>query len=659
MWDGTRVLLPPSFSWGSRVSNNSRTTRRRTSASRARTSRRARDVSISLTKVAGRHTLKTGFYNPYSNKQQVQGGAAGGPALNFQQDTVGTNPCDTSFGFANAAIGCFSSYAQGSKGVEGNYIYNNVEGYVQDNWKVNRKLTLDYGVRFVHQTPQYDALGQASNFFVDKWTRSAAPTLYVAGCANGVYPCTGTNRQAMNPLTGQFLGPNTHAGDRHDRAQHRQPTNGLVQAGKGIPLTTYLQPALGVAPRFGMAYDLTGRQQHRPARRRRALLRSAVGQRRVHAGAESAGAAFGHAAIRPAADARHRRPRHRGAAVAVSVYEYDSPLPSSTQWNGGVQMALPWSSVLDVEYVGQHGYNIVEGINLNAVDFGIAVPAAEPGSDARRRRRRARRRCRPTRCARSAATARSPRTSRAAGARYHSLQLSFNRRFRNGLSFGFNDTIGLSSTRQHGGAAAAQRGRHGHATAPIRRRPTSCCRTIPIRHMMKANFVWDLPDLKSSAGALRALGLVVNDWQFPASGPRRPAARTRSAYSYQSGGGNVNLTGSPDYGARIRIVGDPGSGLHERSVPAVQHGGVPGPAGEQRRPRVRHRLPARLLPSALDLSIARNIRLRAGGTSSCAPTCSTRRSGGHHRPQHDAAYVEPERSGDERRAGVRPDHRAC
>ena len=35
--------------------------------------------------------------------------------------------------------------------------------------------------------------------------------LYVAGCANGVSPCTGTNRQAMNPLTGQFLGPNSRA----------------------------------------------------------------------------------------------------------------------------------------------------------------------------------------------------------------------------------------------------------------------------------------------------------------------------------------------------------------------------------------------------------------------------------------------------------------
>ena len=46
-------------------------------------------------------------------------------------------------------------------------------------------------------------------FPAGRWSRSAAPTVYMFGCANGVYPCTGTNRQAMNPLTGQFLGPNT------------------------------------------------------------------------------------------------------------------------------------------------------------------------------------------------------------------------------------------------------------------------------------------------------------------------------------------------------------------------------------------------------------------------------------------------------------------
>src|SRR5262249_36773550 len=110
IWDGTHVLLPPSFSFGSRVANAPPNI-----GFPSQNQASSLDVSVSLTKVAGRHTLKTGFYNQYSNKQQVQGGANGGPTLNFQQDTSGTNPCDTSFGFANAATGCFSSYAQGSK----------------------------------------------------------------------------------------------------------------------------------------------------------------------------------------------------------------------------------------------------------------------------------------------------------------------------------------------------------------------------------------------------------------------------------------------------------------------------------------------------------------------------------------------------------------
>ena len=129
------------------------------------------DVVASLTKVMGRHTMKTGFYNSHSLKREnnVQGAADNFGTLNFAQDTVGTNPFDTSFGFANAAIGSFSSYAQASRYVEGNFTYNNTEGYIQDNWKVNTKLTLDYGVRLVHAQPQHDSLLQSGNFLPDKW----------------------------------------------------------------------------------------------------------------------------------------------------------------------------------------------------------------------------------------------------------------------------------------------------------------------------------------------------------------------------------------------------------------------------------------------------------------------------------------------------------
>ena len=76
---------------------------------------RTQDVAISLTKVAGRHTIKGGFYNNHSFKAQNTG--AGGMAnlsfqgyVNFGNDT--NNALDTGFGFANAATGVFTQYLQ-------------------------------------------------------------------------------------------------------------------------------------------------------------------------------------------------------------------------------------------------------------------------------------------------------------------------------------------------------------------------------------------------------------------------------------------------------------------------------------------------------------------------------------------------------------------
>ena len=43
-------------------------------------------------------------------------------------------------------------YGQQSRFIEGSFIYDQADWYVQDNWKVSiAKLTLDYGLRLVHQ----------------------------------------------------------------------------------------------------------------------------------------------------------------------------------------------------------------------------------------------------------------------------------------------------------------------------------------------------------------------------------------------------------------------------------------------------------------------------------------------------------------------------
>ena len=116
-WDGSRIWKVPSFHLG----QSDRWKQRRGRAAQCRLPRLpqrqqdARISSISLTKVAGRHNFKTGFYQTHSLKRE-NGGAATVAGNNFgdvsfANDTA--NAFDTSFGFANAAIGSFTSFTPG------------------------------------------------------------------------------------------------------------------------------------------------------------------------------------------------------------------------------------------------------------------------------------------------------------------------------------------------------------------------------------------------------------------------------------------------------------------------------------------------------------------------------------------------------------------
>ena len=255
IWDGTKMSLVPQFSWGGRVANGPPNFPFPGWLNTNQTT----DMTISLTKVKSSHTLKAGFYWNHSFKAQQSLAGTWQGSINFGNDA--NNLLDTQFGFANAAMGVFSSYSQLSKYVEGNYVYNNIEGFIQDNWRVNSRLTLDYGVRLVHQQPQYDALGQGVNLLPDKWSLSSAPLYYLAGCATTA-PCSGSNRQAKDPRTGQLLGPNTAVAIGTLVPGSGNFINGLVPSGTDpVPTTTYNWPTLRPAPRFGVAYDVTGKQR--------------------------------------------------------------------------------------------------------------------------------------------------------------------------------------------------------------------------------------------------------------------------------------------------------------------------------------------------------------------------------------------------------------
>jgi hypothetical protein len=615
-WDGTRIWKVPSFSWGNRIVggnsippnihypgflNVNRTT----------------DFSASLTKVAGSHTLKAGYYQTHSLKREnnVSGGDNFG-AISFANDTVGVNPFDTSFGFANAAIGSFSSFTQASAYVEGTFNYDNREFYAQDNWKVNNRLTLDYGIRFVSATPQHDTLLQSGNFLPDRWSLSDAPVLYVAGCANGVYPCSGTNRQAMNPLTGQFLGPNSTLAVGTVVLNSGNFTNGLFQSGKGIAETTYTFPKLVVGPRFGMAYDVSGTQ--------RVVLRGGAGIYFDRARPGNAQALVGNVFTSELVTVRYSQMQSLGAgglttrgAPQLLAFEYDAKMPTSSAWNTGIQMLLPWATSFDVAYTGRHNYNAEQTVNINTVDIGSAFDPSLQDPTV------------PSSSTAGAASHAALNPNLVRGYRgygvvnyrtydgwrtFHSIELSVNRRFLNGLQFGFNDTIVLSDV-----ASALPRYDHGADGQVVLRADQAEAQALlgsqtPQRHNFKASFVWDLPDLQASNRAIKAIGLLVNDWQLSGIW----TAASGSAYTvnqqYQTGNANVNLTGSPDFGPRILLVGDPGMGCSSDPYRQFNTAAFEGPPVGSTGLESGNDYLSGCFNSVWDMSIARNIRLGGNRT---------------------------------------------
>jgi hypothetical protein len=604
MFVNGQVLRTPNFTWGGRVGGSQPTI----PFAGYLNINSTHDVSISVTKVLGRHTMKTGFYNTHSFKAQQQNSGATFGTISFSNDT--SNPLDTSYPFSNAYVGVFQTYNQLSQYIEGSYVYNNTEAYVQDNWKLNGKLTLDYGVRFIHQQPQYDSLGQASNFFPEKWTLSAAPTLYAAGCANGVYPCSGSNRQAMNPTTGAFLGAGSTAAIGTLVPNTGTVTNGLILSGKGIAKTTYTYPGFAAAPRFGFAFDPSGKQ--------RVVFRGGAG---LYFDRPSGNDIYAQVTNPPSVQnvtARYGFLQNLAAglqitgAPALNVYQYDAQLPSSNQWNGGVQIALPWSTSIDVEYVGQHSWNSPQAININAIDLGTAflpeyqdktlsssLPLGSGAvvTDLMRAYRG------------FGSINRRMSTNRRT---YHSLQVSFQRRFVNGLSFGFNDAIGLYDR----GNVGARLQHAPDGSFSYRSDQAEANRLLgnnnPQTHIMKANFVWDLPDLSATGATLRTVGWLVNDWQLSGIWTAATGSAYTVGFSYQSGGSSVNLTGSPDYAARVRIVGDPGAGCSSNTYQQFNTAAFQGPLVKSVGLESGNDYLRGCFSSVLDLAIARNIRLPKG-----------------------------------------------
>jgi hypothetical protein len=568
--------------------------------------------------------MKAGYYMNHSFKAQnmTQAGSPMG-TIDFGENTL--SPVDTQFGYANAALGIFNTYTQASKFVESGMVYYGIEPYIQDNWKVNNRLTLDYGMRFVHLQPEYDKYMQASNFFPEQYSTANALTLYVPGCPGQVYPCQ-TTRQAMDPRTNTLLGPGTAGLIGAAIPGTGVITNGIKKQGDGIDKTNFQYPFLEFAPRVGTAYLM------RPDGKW--ILRGAFG---LFFDRVEGNFTMSQSSNPPTAEAStlyYGQLANFGQGVGARgvpnliIYRYKNPdLPSGAQWNVGSQFELRYQFTIDVSYVGQYSY-ATQGAqggqqvtDLNLIDIGTAyLPQYQDPTLAAS--------AIPGQAAYSTATLlryyKGFGTINQNAAVFHrlshGLQVSAQRRFSHGFSAGLNwNWTPYDNGNYSANYAMLQRIEHVNGLPQLRSDQAAWENLMRNQgtpaHVFKGNYVWDLPDLHAGSGAaMTVVKTIINDWQLSGVWTAQTGGGYSIGYSYQSNGSSQNLTGSPQYGARIMIIGDTGSGCSSNQYAQFTVGAFQGPTYYSNGMESGQNYMHGCWQSIWDLAIARNIRL--GGTRS-------------------------------------------
>jgi hypothetical protein len=191
-----------------------------------------------------------------------------------------------------------------------------------------------------------------------------------------------------------------------------------------------------------------------------------------------------------------------------------------------------------------------------------------------------------------------------------------NRNFRNGFSLGFNDTISLSDKQN-----APIRIEHvgGPGVFSIRADQSQADNLLgdnaPVAHRMRANFVWDLPDMHPSNTALKAVALVANDWQLSGVWAGSTGAHYEVNFAYQDGtNANVNLTGSPNFNARTVLIGTPSGGCSADVYRQFDTTGFKGPAVNSVGLESGTGYLTGCFQSVFDLAVARTIKLGGNRT---------------------------------------------
>ena len=185
-------------------------------------------ASDDLSWTKGNHLLQTGLLYLWTIRHI---NASAFPMGNFS--FTGANAGDSA---ADLMLGLDATYQQTNEQASGRFHNRWFEAYVEDDWKVNPRLTLNLGVRWSYYRPTWEEGDQVTNFNAGSWVAAQAPIINTGGHE--------TLNSSNQPLTSSGTVANL--------------TNGLAFAGLGGTPRGFNNPHKDdFGPRIGFAYRLT------------------------------------------------------------------------------------------------------------------------------------------------------------------------------------------------------------------------------------------------------------------------------------------------------------------------------------------------------------------------------------------------------------------
>ena len=416
-----------------------------------------------LSHVRGSHTLKTGIYfEPTARNARRESLFRG--AFDFGAST--NNPQDTGWAWSNAILGNFQSYQESDSPTFGYGRFTNLEGYVQDSWKVSRRLTLDLGLRLAWIQPVFSEPDNLAGFVGNRYDPAKAPLLYRPGMS-------GTTRVGVNPLTGAVV-PAVLIGAFVPGSGNFYNGMVVVSQDKSYPRGLIDDRGIHYGPRIGFAYDVFGTGK--------TAVRGGFGIFYDRIFADTALIMAQNPPLRNTPIvyysniASYLRAQQSQFPTAVNAVSRSGEVPTVMNWSFGVQQAVGFGTVLDVAYVGSVGRHLSGNRNINQIPYGANFQPAnqDPTSPGRPL---------PANFFRPYPGYGDITLQEfSASSNYHSMQVQANRRFARSMQYGVSWT--WSKTMGLGGNLATY--------APVRvwnYGKTGADRT----HNVVFSYTWDVP----------------------------------------------------------------------------------------------------------------------------------------------------------------------